>query len=182
MEIKRGDIFFITRGNTGVTGCEQKPDRPAIIVSNNKCNEHSGCVEVVYLTTQEKSPLPTHVNVLCHVPSIALCEAVYTISKDRVGNYIRSCTDREMKAIDEALLISLGIDYDECNSANKFWDMIRELEEENKQLKATTDDKYVIEDGKVTKLGESEELIALQTKCELYKQQYEALLEKVLGK
>ena len=182
MEIKRGDIFYIVKGSTGTTGCEQYPDRPAIIVSNDKCNEHSPCVEIVYMTTQEKKPLPTHVDVMCHVPSIALCEGVNTISKDRVGNYIRSCTDREMKAIDDALLISLGIDYDECNSANQFWDMIRELKEENEQLKATTDIKYVIDDGKVTKLGESEELIALQTKCELYKQQYEALLEKVLRK
>ena len=182
MEIKRGDIFYIAKGNANTTGSEQYPDRPAIIVSNDKCNEHSPCVEIVYMTTQEKNPLPTHVEVMCHVPSIALCESVNTVSKERVGNYIRSCTDREMKAIEDALLISLGIDYDECNSANQFWGMIRELEEENSRLKANTEIRYVMEDDKVTKLGESEEIIALQTKCELYKQQYEALLEKVLAR
>lgn len=179
MEIRRGDIFYITRGNANTMGSEQYPDRPAIIVSNDKCNEYSPCVEIVYMTTQEKKPMPTHVEVMCHVPSIALCEGVQTISKDRVGSYIRSCTDREMKAIDDALLISLGIDYDECNSANQFWDMIRELKEENEQLKET---KYVVNDGKISKLGESEEIIALKTKCELYKNQYEALLEKVIGR
>ena len=182
MEIRRGDIFYITRGNANTMGSEQYPDRPAIIVSNDKCNEYSPCVEIVYMTTQEKKPMPTHVEVMCHVPSIALCEGVQTISKDRVGSYIRSCTDREMKAIDDALLISLGLDNDECNSANSFWRRINELEEENSQLKANTYTKYVMKDDKITKLGESEEIIALKTKCELYKNQYEALLEKVIGR
>ena len=180
MEIRRGDIFFISKGNVNTTGSEQYPDRPAIIVSNDKCNEHSPYVEIVYMTTQEKNPLPTHVEVMCHVPSIALCESVNTVSKERIGNYIRRCTDQEMEAIDEALLISLGIDYDNRNTANIFWDRIRELEEENSQLKANTYTRYVFNDGNITKLGESEEIIALQTKCELYKQQYEALLDRVL--
>ena len=182
MEIKRGDIFYIAKGNAKTTGSEQYPDRPAVIVSNDKCNEYSSCVEIVYMTTQEKNPLPTHVDVMCHVPSIALCESVNTISKERICNYIRSCTDREMKDIDEALLISLGIDNDECDINNKFWTMIRELEEENRRLQLNTEIKYVMDDGKITKLGESEEVIALQTKCELYKQQYEALLEKLLAR
>ena len=162
MQIKRGDIFYIAKGNINTIGSEQYPDRPAIIVSNDKCNEHSPCVEVVFMTTQEKHKLPTHVEVMCQVPSIALCEGVQTISKERIGDYLRSCTDREMKRIDDALLISLGLDNDECN-----------------KLKET---KYVINDGQISKLGESEEIIALKTKCELYKHQYEALLEKVIGR
>ena len=181
MQIKRGDIFYIAKGNINTIGSEQYPDRPAIIVSNDKCNEHSPCVEIVYMTTQEKKPMPTHVEVMCHVPSIALCEGVQTISKERIGDYLRSCTDREMKRIDDALLISLGLDNDECNSANAFWNKINELEEENRQLKADYP-RYVMEDDNITKLGESEEIIALKTKCELYKHQYEALLEKVIGR
>ena len=156
MEIRRGDIFFIQKGNVNATGSEQYPDRPAIIVSNDKCNEHSPCVEIVYMTTQEKKPMPTHVEVMCHVPSIALCEGVQTVSKDRVGDYIRSCTDEEMEAINDALAVSLGIDREKI-----------------------TDARSVIDSEKLRAL---EEIIALQTKCELYKNQYEALLEKVIGR
>ena len=155
MQIKRGDIFYIAKGNINTIGSEQYPDRPAIIVSNDKCNEHSPCVEVVFMTTQEKHKLPTHVEVMCQVPSIALCEGVQTISKERIGDYLRSCTDREMKRIDDALLISLGLDNDECNSANAFWNRMNEYEQDN---------------------------IVLKTKCEMYKHQYEALLEKVIGR
>lgn len=67
-------------------------------------------------------------------------------------------------------------------SFDRLWHRIGELEEENSQLKANMEIKYVIDDGKVTKLGESEEIIALQTKCELYKHQYEELLERVLAR
>lgn len=111
MEIKRGDIFFVEYGkyqfDFPVMGREQS--RPAIIVSNDKGNMFSSSVEIVYLTTQEKKPLPTHCNVLCRTPSTALCEQVYTVPKDRLGDFIRTCTDREMKAIDECLKVSLGL-------------------------------------------------------------------------
>lgn len=61
-KIERGDIFYISQ-NGPVFGSEQMAGRPAIIVSNDKNNAHSETVEVIYLTTQEKAPLPTHVSI-----------------------------------------------------------------------------------------------------------------------
>ena len=61
--IKRGDIFYVSKGSNGQTGSEQYPDRPALIVSNNANNASSGVVEIVYLTTQPKIDLPTHVTI-----------------------------------------------------------------------------------------------------------------------
>ena len=49
MEINRGDVFYVNRSET--IGSEQRSGRPAIIVSNPECNEHSPVVEVVYLTS-----------------------------------------------------------------------------------------------------------------------------------
>lgn len=57
-EVYRGDIFYIATG--GYVGSEQKAGRPGIIVSNDTANKHSPNVEVVFLTSQEKKPLPTH--------------------------------------------------------------------------------------------------------------------------
>ena len=57
--IKRGDIYFI-RDTRQSIGSEQKADRPAVIVSNDANNKHSGVYEVVYMTTQPKTDLPTH--------------------------------------------------------------------------------------------------------------------------
>ncbi len=106
--IKRGDIFYVRR--TPVVGHEQFAGRPAIIVSNGICNQHADTVEVVYLTTQPKAALPTHVAIQsAKLPSTALCEQITTVSTMRLGDYYGSCTKEEMDAIDDALLVSLGL-------------------------------------------------------------------------
>lgn len=106
--IKRGEIYLIQ--NESSTGHEQRYTRPAIVVSNNACNKHSSVIEVVYLTTREKRPLPTHVEInSTGIPSIALCEAIYSIDLKRLKNYISTCTDAEIKNINNALKISIGL-------------------------------------------------------------------------
>ena len=73
-EIERGDIWYMESGYNTV-GSEQRPGRPAIVVSNDRNNEHSSTLEVVYLTTQPKHDLPTHVTIRStNRESIALCE------------------------------------------------------------------------------------------------------------
>lgn len=108
-EIQRRDIFYITNSKYYGTDPAVETSRPGIIVSCNELNEHSHFVEVVYLTTKEKKPMLTHVPILCKTNSTALCETIYTVSKDRLGDYVRSCSETEMAAIDEGLLRSLGI-------------------------------------------------------------------------
>lgn len=108
MDIARGDIFYVE--SVGFCyGSEQRANRPGIVVSNDLANKHSPNVEMVFLTSQEKKPLPTHVEIIAKVPSIALCENIQTVSKERLSDFIKSCTTTEMKKIDEALLISLGM-------------------------------------------------------------------------
>lgn len=106
--IKRGDIFFVVDGTT--IGGEQGANRPAVIVSNNVGNRYAPIVEVVYLTTREKASLPTHVNInSAKRPSIALCEQVTTVSKSRLEKRWGHVTAKEMRAIDEAVKTSLGL-------------------------------------------------------------------------
>ena len=108
-EVRRGDIFYIVNSKCYATNPSVEAGRPGIIVSCDELNEHSPSVEVVYLTTKDKKPMPTHVPILCKVNSTALCETIYTVSKDRLGDYVRSCSDKEMAAINEGVLRSLGI-------------------------------------------------------------------------
>lgn len=91
-------------------GSEQRSGRPAIIVSNPVCNEHSPVVEVVYLTCQYKHRLPTHVRIeSTGRRSTALCEQITSVDVSRLGDYKGHATDEEMQQIDAALLCSLGI-------------------------------------------------------------------------
>lgn len=104
----KGDIYFVKKGSSH--GSEQEAGRPAIIVSNNDCNKHADCVEIVYLTTAKKAKLPTHVEIVARQPSTALCEQIYTVSKDRLEKYVRTLSLAEQRKIDRAMIISLGIE------------------------------------------------------------------------
>lgn len=84
--------------------------RPAVIINNDIGNNAAPILEVVYLTTQEKKPLPTHVKInSSKYPSTVLCEQIDTVNKDKVGDYIGQCSMAEMKKIDAALAVSIGI-------------------------------------------------------------------------
>lgn len=162
--VRRGEIFYIhNQGGDGDT----KPARPAIIVSNNKGNMNSSYYEVVFLTTQEKKELPTHVDIFSTGrESTALCEKISTIHCDCIGNYVAMCTDDEMKRVDKALLISLGIDTSDEDRAEpeRVTDVAPpEVQHDDSTCDALRDD-----------------LMKVRTECALYKKLFEQLMEKVI--
>lgn len=108
MEFVRGSIWYVESGYS--TGSEQRPGRPAIIVSNDANNKHSSTVEMVYLTTAPKHDLPTHVTIRSTSRvSTAICEQITTVATERIGSYCGTVTDAEMSSIETAMLISLGL-------------------------------------------------------------------------
>lgn len=133
--IKRGEIYYIEPSKTlQTTGSEQRSNRPGIVVSNNENNEHSSIVEVVYLTTQPKNSMPTHVIINSAVKtSIALCEQVNTVAVERLADYMGQCSEDEINKIDEALMISLNIGKNE--ERDSYEEMLRDtIEDLKKQL------------------------------------------------
>lgn len=106
--LRRGDIYYIDKEI--VYGSEQQGGRPGIIVSNNVGNVESEIVQVVYITTQPKNDLPTHVTIhSAKQISTVLCEQVWSVAQSRVGDYIGRTSEDEMVKIDRALAISLGL-------------------------------------------------------------------------
>lgn len=204
MEVYRGDIFYITGSGGKINGSEQRQDRPAVVVSNDKANEHSPVIEVVFLTTAEKAKyLPTHVDVMCQVPSIALCEQVNSISKTRLGVYIRTCSDYEMKMIDAALMVSLALSEESAIADNSA--EIEHLKKLNKELQCRLQEETEATDLLIAERDELQKQVDLleeknkessgediaKTSIELgriiaerdvYKQQYETLLDRMLKK
>ena len=108
--IKRGEIYWFRSG--GVEGSEQTGTRPCVVGSNDKANQFGPIVTIVPLTTVDKKKnLPTHVDVdSALVPSVALCEQVKTIAKDRLSQYIGECTEKEMEEIDKGLRVQLALE------------------------------------------------------------------------
>lgn len=108
-KIRRGEIYYIESGFQ-TTGSEQRPGRPAIIVSNDMNNEFSSTVEVVYLTTQPKQDMPTHVAIKClKRDSTALCEQITAVAVERIGDFCGEVYESEMQAIEAAMAASLDL-------------------------------------------------------------------------
>ena len=53
-----GERYSISHEGGATNGSEQFADRPAVVVSNDENNKHSGVIEVVYMTTQPKNRPP----------------------------------------------------------------------------------------------------------------------------
>ena len=108
---KRGEIYYADL--SPVIGSEQGGYRPVLILQNNKGNKYSSTVIVASITSRlSKHRLPTHVDmssVRLKKHSIALLEQLRTIDKARMKEYIGKATKAEMKEIEAALLISVGI-------------------------------------------------------------------------
>lgn len=108
-KITRGEVYYIKSFPT--VGHEQKSGRPAVIVSNNENNAHSGVFEICYLTLKDKKELPTHVFVdrgPC-INSTILCEQITSVAIDKVGDYLCTLPDDIMEKVNEALVVSLTL-------------------------------------------------------------------------
>lgn len=155
--IKRGDIYFI-RDTRQSIGSEQRADRPAIIISNDRNNNHSSVYEVVYMTTQPKTDLPTHFIINSALrTSTVLCEQINSVYEERIGEWIGTLTPEEMKQIDECLTVSVGIN----TKAEK---EPAEIESLRQQLAEMTERQQTTEQ-----------------QAKTYKEMYEFLLSKQLG-
>lgn len=162
MDIKRGDIFWIKKNPYRPSiGSVQEAERPAIIVSNNTANKNANTFEIVYLTSSPKKDLPTHVTIRsAPQTSTALCEQISTISDEQIGNFIGMCTKEELRAVEQAMLISLGIDLDHDQT------------EKAEPVEITP---VEIQDVRVA-------LIQAQKESEIYQKLYTDLLQKTLDK
>lgn len=109
--VTRGQIYFVKDNhNIMPVGSEMWPCRPAVIVSNDIANKYSNVVNVVYLTTAKKKNIPTHISVrLGGRLSVAICEQITSVSKERLDEYIGQCTGKEMRDIDSAMQLALSI-------------------------------------------------------------------------
>lgn len=112
MCIKRGEIYWADL--RPVLGCEQGGIRPVLIIQNDVGNIHSPTTICAPLTGKSKAYLPTHV--LIHKKqdlmrdSVVLLEQLRTIDRIRLQEKIGELTEDEMQSVDNAFLISLGVD------------------------------------------------------------------------
>jgi mRNA interferase MazF len=109
-EIKRGDIYYAVLDP--VVGSEQGGTRPVLILQNDTGNKFSPTTVVAAITGRQKKNLPTHVPVTVPVlpkDSIILLEQIRTIDKQRLCEQITRLTNAQMKKVEQAIEVSLGM-------------------------------------------------------------------------
>ena len=172
----RGQIYYVH--NTAVVGSEQEGGRPAVIVSNNVANEYSQVVEVVFLTTKEKTPLPTHVLIRTSGrPSTALCEQIESVDKSRIGNYINEVSEGEMANLEKAMLISLAINSTiKGTKALETWRKLMEAEKDT--LKNETEQPLSKTEKETVVIQNDPDYIRVAAERDVFERLYKELLEK----
>lgn len=116
---QRGDIWMVAEDpQRPPVGTELWSNRPAIIVSNNVTGNHSGFVQIVYLTTSaRKRSGPTHILVPAPITSknqpqaeaMALCEQIHTVDVSRLRKQLDTLSRNRMHDIDQAIALTLSI-------------------------------------------------------------------------
>lgn len=178
-----------------------------MVVSNNANNRHSDRIEIVYLTTQPKADLPTHVTIRSTgTVSTALCESVNTVHEDRFENYAGKCTDQEMEHIDIALMTSLGIEGNitQTRDISEYEELVQKQKKEIERLKSDmatiekSNGELIIRNESLeqaqrtreileSSIGEvakpiqwtDEERVRTETERDIYKKMYEELINKL---
>lgn len=112
-DIRRGELYWVWGEQRNEQTKEiKKFSRPGIIVSNDAINKKNKDVEVIFLTNNPKDDQPTHVTIRSTgLTSTALCERIQTVDKRKIGNYIGTATDDELRMVERCMGISLGIDF-----------------------------------------------------------------------
>jgi mRNA interferase MazF len=112
--VKRGDVYLAKLDPS--SGSEQSGSRPVVIVSRDAINRSSPVVIAVPCTswTEGRRIYPSQVQInefeggLKRI-SIALCEQVRAISKDRLGRRWGALSHPTLAKVDRALLIALDL-------------------------------------------------------------------------
>jgi mRNA interferase MazF len=106
---RRGEIYWVALDP--VVGTEIKKTRPAVVVSNDSCNTHGSRVVVLPVTSNVDSLYPGEALIkIKGQPGRALGDQIRSLDKIRLQSRIGSLTAEEMAAVDEALLVTLGLD------------------------------------------------------------------------
>lgn len=113
VEYHRGDVVWVDFGDT--VGSEQGDIRPAVVIQNEKGNQHSPCLIVAIMTSRDKKPMITHVSVNPSIetglkkPTITMMEQVRTIDKSRILGWSGRLGEGIMESIDKAIAVSFGL-------------------------------------------------------------------------
>jgi len=108
MHPRRGEVWWVSFDP--FAGGEIRKTRPAIILSNDAANKALNRVIVVPVTSQIARVYPGEALISLNGETRkAMADQIMTASKQRLTNKIGSLTRPDIKAVEDAVLLQLGI-------------------------------------------------------------------------
>lgn len=109
--IKRGEIYYADL--SPVIGSEQGGIRPVLVLQNDIGNKFSSTTIVAPITSvPKKKAQPTHILIdydFLESASVVLLEQLRTIDKKRLSDRLGQISQTDMRQIEYAMSISLGM-------------------------------------------------------------------------
>ena len=104
----RGEVWWVDF-DPSLGGEVQKP-RPAVIVSNDASNRNLNRVQVVPVTSNVTRVYPCEARVdLNGEPRKAMADQIATVSKQRLKSRLATLSPDDIRAIERALRVQLGL-------------------------------------------------------------------------
>lgn len=108
METRRGEVWWVSFDPS--IGGEIQKTRPAVIVSNNSANSVLNRVVVVPLSSQTRKLYPAEAKVMLNGEERkAMADQIMTASKQRLRQRMGSLSSTDMREVENAILLHLGI-------------------------------------------------------------------------
>lgn len=106
--MRRGEVWWVNFEPS--VGGEIQKERPAVIVSNDAANKALNRVQVIPLTSNVERLYPSEAYVVLNGQQHkAMADQLTTVSKVRLSNTIGRLAELDMKRVEHAIRVQLGL-------------------------------------------------------------------------